>query len=88
MDKIVFTTIHNESTLDDGSEKPDEQIVGQFYKIKLLEPGTSNEYQCRLPIPTKIGEYSFTEIAKNVIFMIKKKVFGNYDLSQEIDLVT
>lgn len=64
MDKIVFTTIHNESTLDDGSEKPDEQIVGQFYKIKLLEPGTSNEYQCRLPIPTKIGEYSFTEIAK------------------------
>ena len=60
LNNITFETIHNEVVLD-NTDSP--TIEGQYYKLKLIEPSTKNEYECTLPIPKKIGLYTFDNIA-------------------------
>lgn len=60
LNNLVFETIHNEIVLDDPSTFKTE---GQYYKLKLIEPSTQNEYECTLPAPTKVGMYTFDKIA-------------------------
>lgn len=60
LDNLIFETIHNEIVLDD---KETEKIEGQYYKLKLIEPSTENEYECTLPLPTEVGNYVFDKIA-------------------------
>lgn len=60
LDNLLFETIHNEVVLDDEST---EEIEGQYYKLKLIEPSTENQYECILPTPKEVGMYTFDKIA-------------------------
>lgn len=60
LNNLIFDTIHNEIVLDDPETSRTE---GQYYKLKLIEPSTKNEYECTLPIPTEVGMYTFDKIA-------------------------
>lgn len=61
LNNLIFETVHNEIVLD----KPEtSKTEGQYYKLKLIEPSTENQYECTLPIPTEVGMYTFDKIAE------------------------
>lgn len=60
LNNLIFETIHNEMVLDNPETNQPE---GQYYKLKLIEPSTENEYECILPFPTEVGMYTFDKIA-------------------------
>lgn len=78
LNSVVFHTTHAETEIDDGTEKPEIDIKGQYYKLILIEPGTHNQYHCRLPLPKKVGNYSFTKIAD--LCKITSQIEGVWEL--------
>jgi hypothetical protein len=65
LNNLEFSTVHDEPLIEESPlGKTENEIKGKFYKIELISPDKNKIYSTTLPIPTAIGNYTFTDIAK------------------------